>query len=47
MPWDLIGIMLLNALAVLLVLLWVERLGDAQDEVERWEWKNRRPPEAQ
>ena len=28
MPWNLIGIMLLNALAVLLVLWWVERLGD-------------------
>jgi len=47
MPWNLIAIVLLNALAVLLVLWWVERLGNAQDEVERWEWKNRRPPEAQ
>ena len=28
MPWNLIGIVLLNALAVLLVLLWVERLDD-------------------
>ena len=37
MPWDLIAIVLLNALAVQLVLLWVERLGDAQDEVKRWE----------
>ena len=47
MPWNLIGIVLPNALAVLLVLLWVERLGDAQGEVKQWEWKNRRPPEAQ
>lgn len=28
MLWNLIAIILLNALAVLLVLLWVERLGD-------------------